>query len=73
MGYISQQEGYFPTKKTETIDLETVVINMDKESSPNKPSQKIVKMLLDEANDFSCATANDVARLLWVAAKRHAW
>ena len=22
---------------------------------------KIVKMLLDEANDFSCATANDVA------------
>ena len=25
MGYISRQEGYFLTKKTETIDLETVV------------------------------------------------
>jgi len=27
MGYISRQEGYFPTKKPETIDLETVVPN----------------------------------------------
>ena len=26
-----------------------------------KEKGKIVKMLLDEANDFSCATANDVA------------
>jgi len=30
MGYISWQEGYFPTKKTETIDLETVVSYLER-------------------------------------------